>query len=99
MIGCWLLVFGCRLVATILPTTKYQQPITLNFFFVFFIDILFSKQPNNIRYYLPEIWVNDLIGAWDGDGICGAGAISVCLRGIWDYDDAGYKNDYYGDKR
>ena len=31
MIGCWLLVFGCRLVATILPTTKYQQPITLNF--------------------------------------------------------------------
>ena len=45
MIGCWLLVFGCRLVATILPTTKYQQPITLNFFFVFYIDILFSKQP------------------------------------------------------
>ncbi len=39
MIGCWLLVFGCRLVATILPTTKYQQPITLNFFFVFYIDI------------------------------------------------------------
>ena len=55
MIGCWLLVFDCRLVATILTTTKYQQPITLNFFFVFYIDILFSKQPNNIRYYLPEI--------------------------------------------
>ena len=55
MIGCWLLVFGCRLVDTILPTTKHQQPITLNFFFVFYIDILFSKQPNNIRDYLPEI--------------------------------------------
>ena len=54
VVGCWLLVFGCRLVATILPTTKYQQPIALNFFFVFYIDF-FSKQPNNIRYYLPEI--------------------------------------------
>ena len=53
MIGCWLLVFGCRLVATILPTTKYQQPITLNFFFVFFILIFYflnnktTKQPDN----------------------------------------------------
>ena len=55
MIGCWLLGFGCRFVATILLATKYQQPITLNFFFVFYIDILFSKQPNNIRDYLPEI--------------------------------------------
>ena len=58
MIGCWLLVFGCRLVATILPTTKYQQPITLNFFFVFYIDILFSKQQNNKTTRQPLLYID-----------------------------------------
>ena len=39
VIGFWLSVFGYELLigATILPTTKYQQPITIIFLFV---DIL-----------------------------------------------------------